>query len=132
MAQPETVERLRRLARDRGVSFAEVVREALDEKALSYRPKPQSIGSGQSGPLYSALCGAHQCADSGGSGDVVHLVRVGVGERLADSPNQVEPHLERLGLERVEIYPDGRTYVRGRLLRMTGPLSERGQRVQTQ
>lgn len=48
MAGEETVERLKHLARQRGVSFAEVVREALEEKAMTYRPKPESLGSGQS------------------------------------------------------------------------------------
>jgi hypothetical protein len=54
MAEPATIERLRALARERGVSFAEVVREALAEKAASYRPKPSSIGSGQSSPAATA------------------------------------------------------------------------------
>jgi len=48
MADESTVERLKGLARERGVSFAEVVREALQDKASSYRPKPLSLGSGQS------------------------------------------------------------------------------------
>jgi Ribbon-helix-helix protein, copG family len=54
MAHDETVERLKGLARQRGVSFAEVVREALDEKAASYRPKPTSLGAGQSSPSRTA------------------------------------------------------------------------------
>jgi Ribbon-helix-helix protein, copG family len=49
MADPETLDRLRALARDRGTSLAEVVREALDEKAREYRPKPTFIGIGRSG-----------------------------------------------------------------------------------
>ena len=48
MADESLVERLRNLARERRVSLAEVVREALEEKARSYRPKPSSLGSGQS------------------------------------------------------------------------------------
>ncbi len=44
MADEETLERLRGLARDRGVSFAEVAREALEAKAKEYRPKPTFIG----------------------------------------------------------------------------------------
>jgi len=44
MADEAVVERLRALARDRGVSFAEVVREALDVKAAEYRPKPRGMG----------------------------------------------------------------------------------------
>jgi len=50
MATPETLRRLRALARDRGTSFAEVVREALDEKAGEYRPRPTSLGIASSGP----------------------------------------------------------------------------------
>ena len=49
MADEEVVERLRALARDRGVSFAEVVREALEVKAAEYRPKPRSMGLFSSG-----------------------------------------------------------------------------------
>lgn len=48
MADPEVVERLKRLAADRGVPFSEVVREALVEKAAEFRPKPRSLGIGQS------------------------------------------------------------------------------------
>ncbi|MPZ51220.1 MAG: ribbon-helix-helix protein, CopG family [Acidimicrobiia bacterium] len=54
MAEETTVERLKDLARTRGVSFAEVVREALAEKAGSYRPQPTSIGSGESSPSGTA------------------------------------------------------------------------------
>ena len=49
VAEPEVLERLRRLARDRGVSFAEVVREALEQKSLEYRPKPTFLGVMSSG-----------------------------------------------------------------------------------
>jgi predicted transcriptional regulator len=48
MADEATVGRLRALARDRGVPFAEVAREALAEKAEEYRPRPRSLGSGAS------------------------------------------------------------------------------------
>lgn len=48
MADDGTVERLKGLARDRGVSFAEVVREALDDKAREHRPTPRSLGIGAS------------------------------------------------------------------------------------
>jgi ribbon-helix-helix CopG family protein len=51
MAEESTLERLRALARERGVSFAEVTREALAQKAEEYRPRPKSLGSGQSGKL---------------------------------------------------------------------------------
>jgi hypothetical protein len=54
MADDDTVDRLRRLAGERGVSLATVVREALEEKALAFRPKPTSLGSGQSGVTETA------------------------------------------------------------------------------
>jgi hypothetical protein len=54
MADESTIEELRNLARERGVSFAVVVREALDEKARSYRPRPTSLGTGQSSPSRTA------------------------------------------------------------------------------
>ena len=54
MADESTVDTLRKLARERGVSFAQVVREALDDKAQAYRPKPVSLGAGQSAPSRTA------------------------------------------------------------------------------
>lgn len=54
LADDEVVERLRRLARERGVSLAQVVREALDEKAKSFAPKPTSLGAGTSSAGSSA------------------------------------------------------------------------------
>ena len=54
MADESVLDRLRRLARERGVSFAAVVREALDEKARTYQPKPLSLGSGESRPAAAA------------------------------------------------------------------------------
>lgn len=47
--KPETVERLRRIADQRGVSFAQVVREALDAKAMESPPRPRSLGLFSSG-----------------------------------------------------------------------------------
>ena len=44
-----TLDGLQRLALDRGVSFADVVREALDEKAKEYRRRPRSLGIFDSG-----------------------------------------------------------------------------------
>lgn len=44
MADEGTLERLQALARDRGVSFAEVAREALEAKAAEYRPRLAIIG----------------------------------------------------------------------------------------
>lgn len=54
MADQETLEKLQALARDRGVSFAEVTREALAEKAAEYRPRPESLGAGRSAPARTA------------------------------------------------------------------------------
>lgn len=41
--------RLRRLAADRGVSMATLIREAIDEKVDRLAPKPRSLGIGASG-----------------------------------------------------------------------------------
>ncbi|MBI4332741.1 MAG: ribbon-helix-helix protein, CopG family [Chloroflexi bacterium] len=45
----ELLKRLRVIAFERGTSIAAVVREALDEKVKSYRPRPRSWGVGASG-----------------------------------------------------------------------------------
>ena len=42
-------QRLRALAAERRVSLAAIVREALEEKAAQYRPRPRSLGIGASG-----------------------------------------------------------------------------------
>ncbi len=49
MADPEVLDRLRALARARGVSLAEVTREALESKAEEYQPAPSCLGIGASG-----------------------------------------------------------------------------------
>lgn len=49
MADEEALERLRLIAVERGVSLAEVIREALAEKAAQHRPKPKSLGAFSSG-----------------------------------------------------------------------------------
>jgi hypothetical protein len=46
---PETRAKLRRLAADRGVSMATLIREAIDELIGSRQPRPRSIGIGASG-----------------------------------------------------------------------------------
>ena len=46
--------RLRRLAAERGVSMATIVREAIDEKIAGVRPKPRSVGIGASGTTDTA------------------------------------------------------------------------------
>jgi hypothetical protein len=48
IADESTISRLKGLAADRGVPFSEVVREALEAKAAEYRPRPRSLGSGES------------------------------------------------------------------------------------
>ena len=47
-------DRLRRLAADRGVSMATLVREAIDEKLERTRPTPRSLGIGASGATDTA------------------------------------------------------------------------------
>lgn len=49
MLPDETRERLRRIAAERGVSMATVIREAIDEKVATFRPRPRSLGIGSSG-----------------------------------------------------------------------------------
>lgn len=49
MADVITMNKLKGLAEERGVSLAAVVREALEEKAANYRPKPLSLGMFDSG-----------------------------------------------------------------------------------
>ena len=45
----ELLERLRRIAAERRVSIASVVREALEKEAAAYRPKLTSLGIADSG-----------------------------------------------------------------------------------
>ncbi|MBI4322366.1 MAG: ribbon-helix-helix protein, CopG family [Chloroflexi bacterium] len=49
VAPDDLIDRLRREAAERGVSLATVIREALEAKARSWRPKPRSLGIGDSG-----------------------------------------------------------------------------------
>lgn len=51
-------QRLRRLAAERGVSMATVVREAIDDKLARSRPKPRSFGIGASGHRDTARASA--------------------------------------------------------------------------
>ena len=46
---PETRRRLRRIAADRGISMAAVIREAIDEAVERHAPKPRSLGVAASG-----------------------------------------------------------------------------------
>jgi hypothetical protein len=43
------LKRLRQMAAERGTSIAELIREALEEKLDSGRPRPRSLGLGASG-----------------------------------------------------------------------------------
>lgn len=43
------LERLRVIAAEQHTSMAALIREALDEKVKSYRPRPRSLGTGASG-----------------------------------------------------------------------------------
>jgi metal-responsive CopG/Arc/MetJ family transcriptional regulator len=45
----ELLARIRQMAAERRTSMAAVVREALEEKVQSYRPRPRSLGIGASG-----------------------------------------------------------------------------------
>ncbi len=45
----EILQRLRVIAAERRVSLAALVREALEEKAQRFRPRPRSLGIGASG-----------------------------------------------------------------------------------
>ncbi len=60
---PELRGRLRRLAAERGVSMATIVREAIDEKLATARPRPRSIGSGASGKADIARRSADELAE---------------------------------------------------------------------
>ena len=48
-APEELIERLRRVAEDRGVSLVTVIREAMQMKADASIPKPKSLGIASSG-----------------------------------------------------------------------------------
>ena len=50
----ELLQRLRMIAAERGTSIAALVREALEEKTRSYRPRPRSLGVGASGQMDTA------------------------------------------------------------------------------
>jgi predicted transcriptional regulator len=49
MLPDEAIERLRRLAAERGISMAALIREAIEEKVDASRPRPRSLGIGSSG-----------------------------------------------------------------------------------
>ena len=45
----EVLARMRVIAAERRISMAELVREAVQEKVEAYRPRPRSLGAGDSG-----------------------------------------------------------------------------------
>jgi hypothetical protein len=49
VAPEELLDRLRRVAAERGTSMAAIIREALEEKVARHRPRPRSLGIGDSG-----------------------------------------------------------------------------------
>lgn len=49
MADPIVMEQLKALAAERGVSLSMLIREALEEKAGEFRPKPSFLGMLDSG-----------------------------------------------------------------------------------
>jgi len=49
VAPDDLLDRLRAIAAERHVSMATVIREALEEKARTHRPRPRSLGIGDSG-----------------------------------------------------------------------------------
>lgn len=49
MLPPDLLKQLRRIAAEREMSVAALVREALEEKVSEHRPRPRSLGIGTSG-----------------------------------------------------------------------------------
>ena len=49
VAPEDLIKRLRQMAAERGMSMAELIREALEDKIGSHRPRPRSLGLGASG-----------------------------------------------------------------------------------
>jgi predicted transcriptional regulator len=50
----ETRTRLRRIAADRGMSMAALIREAIDATIEVHAPRPRSLGAGASGTVDTA------------------------------------------------------------------------------
>ena len=50
----ELLRRLRIAAAEKGTSMAALIREALEEKSAQQRPKPRSLGMGDSGYSHTA------------------------------------------------------------------------------
>ena len=56
----ELLQRLRLIAAERRTSIASLIREALEEKARSYRPPPRRVGVGASGHVDTARRSAEE------------------------------------------------------------------------
>lgn len=50
----ELLDRLRRVAAERRISMASLIREAVEESLAAYRPRPRSLGIGASGKTDTA------------------------------------------------------------------------------
>ena len=59
----ELLKRLRVMAEEQHTSMASLVREALEEKARSYHPRPRSLGVGASGHEDTARRSAEERAE---------------------------------------------------------------------
>jgi hypothetical protein len=56
----DTRRRLRRIAAERGISMAALIREAIDEAVERHAPKPRSLGVGASGTPDTARRTGHE------------------------------------------------------------------------
>jgi plasmid stability protein len=63
VASEELLKRLRHMAAERGQSMADLIREALEEKVASDRPRPRSVGLGASGYTDTAQRAGHERAE---------------------------------------------------------------------
>lgn len=59
----ELLERLRLIAAERRTSMAALIREAVEEKVQSHRPRPRSLGIGASGHTDTARRTAEERAE---------------------------------------------------------------------
>lgn len=59
----DLLKRLRLIAAERHTSIAALVREAIEEKTRSYRPRPRSLGIGASGHTDTARLAGEERAE---------------------------------------------------------------------
>jgi ribbon-helix-helix CopG family protein len=62
VAPEHLLARLRRMAAERGVSMADLIREALEDKLRSNHPRPRSLGLGASGHADTSRLAGHEPA----------------------------------------------------------------------